>query len=184
MLAKMLLYLLVAAMVFSLIGCADPQGTKPSIITPAAPDLFDGNIDWNLHGIWMTADGIVQDGKTGVDFSVSGTLLTEFEPYSTVELALNFTWPDCSIMQDDNKSTYTGHAQLADKHDNQRLYHIAAWLYDPAKNDSTSISFTICPEEGFVVVNKGQYYLVASTNPEADPAEIFAFYKEYVHVSE
>ena len=179
----MLPYLFVVAMFFSLIGCAGPQETKPSIITPAAPDLFDGTIDWNLHGIWVNPDGTVQTGQEGVDFSVSGTLLTEFEPYSTVELALNFTWPDCSIMQDDNKSTYTGHAQFADKHDNQRLYHIAAWLYDPAKNDSTSISFTICPEDGFVVVKLGQDYLVASTDPEADPAEILTFYKEYVHVS-
>lgn len=147
-------------------------------------DTPTSTLNYSLHGIWVNPDGTVQTGQEGVDFSVSGTLLTEFEPYSTVELALNFTWPDCSIMQDDNKSTYTGHAQLADKHDNQRLYHIAAWLYDPARNDSTSISFTICPEDGFVVVKLGQDYLVASTDPEADPAEIFAFYKEYVHVSE
>ena len=147
-------------------------------------DTPTSTLNYSLHGIWVNPDGTVQTGQEGVDFSVSSTLLTEFEPYSTVELALNFTWPDCSIMQDDSKSTYTGHAQFADKHDNQRLYHIAAWLYDPAKNDSTSISFTICPEEGFVVVKLGQDYLVASTDPEADPAEIFAFYKEYVHVSE
>lgn len=147
-------------------------------------DTPASTLNYSLHGRWVNRNGTVQDQRPGVDFSVSGTLLTEFEPYSTVELALNFTWPDCSIEQDDNKSTYTGHAQFADKHDNQRLYHIGAWLYDPAKHDSTSISFTICPEEGFVVVKLGQDYLVASTEPNANPTEIFAFYKEYVHVSE
>ena len=164
--------LLIAVMIFALVGCVSPQDTE------------NIPIDWNLQGVWVSSDGTLQTGQEGVDFSVSGTLTTKFEPYSTVEMEMDFSWPGCSVMQDDNKSTYSGHAQLADKHDNQRLYLIGAWLYDPAKHDTTSISFTICPEEGFVVVKLGQDYLVASTDPEADPAEIFAFYKEYVHVSE
>jgi hypothetical protein len=30
----------------------------------------------------------------------------------------------------------------------------------------------------------GDRYLVASTDPSADPVEIFAFYQEYVHVNQ
>lgn len=164
--------LLIAVMIFALVGCVSPQDTE------------NITIDWNLQGIWVSSDGTVQTGQEGVDFSVSGTLPTKFEPYSTVEMKLDFSWPGCSVTQDDNKSTYTGHAQFADQHNNQHLYLIGAWLHDPATHDTTSISFAICPEEGFVVVKLGQDYLVASTDPEADPTEIFAFYKEYVHVSE
>lgn len=141
-------------------------------------------INQRFHGVWLNPDGTVREQHPGVDFSISGTLPTKFEPYSTIETKLDFTWPGCNVTQDDSKSTYIAHVQYADAHDNQRLYHIAAWLYDPAKHDSTSISFTICPEEGFVVVKLGQDYLVAATDPEVDPAEIFAFYKDYVHVSE
>lgn len=160
--------LLITAMLFVLAGCVNTANIA---------------IDWNLHGVWVAADGTVQTQTEKVDISLSGTLPKKFEPYSTVEVELDFFWPNSSLIQDDSKSTYTAHAQFADQHNNQHLYHIGACLSNHATHKTTDISLTICPEEGFVVVHKGQYYLVASTDPNADFAEIFAFYKAYVHVS-
>lgn len=168
-LRKALYYLLITATVISTSGCHK--------------QAFDGNIDWNLHGVWVTADGVVQNERDGMDFSLSGTLPTEYELNSTVEMELNFVWPDAFGYQNEGMQTYTGGAGVADKHDNQSIYHGAGWLYDPEIHNTVSLGYTICPDEGFVVVHVGDSYLVASTDPNADPAKIFAFYKAYVHVS-
>lgn len=183
-LTKMLLYLLIVAMLFSLIGCADPQATKPSTATPATSGLFDGNIDLNLHGVWVTADGTVQNEQDGVDFSICGTLPTEYDLYSNVEMKLNFIWPDNFTYPNEGTQTYAGGANPADKHENQSIYHGGKYVYSPELHDSIFLSYTICPEEGFAVIHVGDRYLVASTDPSADPVEIFAFYQEYVHVNQ
>ncbi|MBQ9121420.1 MAG: hypothetical protein IJY12_03540 [Clostridia bacterium] len=140
-------------------------------------------IDWNLHGVWVTADGVVQNEQEGVDFSLSGTLPTGYDAYSTVEMKLNFIWPDGFIYSNEGTRVYTGGANFANKHENQSIYHGGEYVYSPEDNESNFLSYTICPEEGFIVVHVDNKYLVGSTDPNADPAEIFAFYKEYVYVS-
>ena len=139
-------------------------------------------IDWNLHGVWITADGVVQNEQDGVNFSLSGTLPTEYDLYSTVEMKLNFIWPDGFTYPNEGPQVYTGGANSANKHENQSIYHGGKYVYSPEVNEPIFLSYTICPEEGFIVIHVNNKYLVASTDPNADPAEFFAFYKEYVYV--
>ena len=139
-------------------------------------------IDWDLHGAWVTADGVVQNEQEGVDFFLSGTLPTEYDSYSTVEMKLNFIWPDGFTYPNEGTQVYTGGASFANKHENQSIYHGGKYVYSPADNKSIFLSYTICPEEGFIVIHVDNKYLVASTDPNVAPAEIFAFYKEYVYV--
>lgn len=140
-------------------------------------------IDWDLHGVWVTADGVVHDGQEGVDFSLSGALPAEYELYSTVEMKLNFIWPDSFIYANEGMKAYTGGAGIANEHENQPIYHGGQYVLTPDASESIFLSFTVCPEEGFIVIQVDNKYLVATTDPNADPAEIFAFYKEYVHIS-
>ena len=139
-------------------------------------------IDWDLHGAWVTVDGVVQNEQEGVDFFLSGTLPTEYDSYSTVEMKLNFIWPDGFTYPNEGTQVYTGGASFANKHENQSIYHGGKYVYSPADNKSIFLSYTICPEEGFIVIHVDSKYLVASTDPNVAPAEIFAFYKEYVYV--
>ena len=140
-------------------------------------------IDWDLHGVWVTADGVVQDEQESVNFSLSGALPAEYELYSTVEMKLNFIWPDSFIYANEGMKAYTGGAGIANEHENQPIYHGGKYVLTPDASESIFLSFTVCPEEGFIVIQVDNKYLVASTNPNADPAAIFAFYKEYVHIS-
>ena len=55
-------------------------------------------------------------------------------------------------------------------------------MYAPEIHEYIFLSYTICPEESFIVIHVDNKYLVASTDPNADAAEIFTFYKEYVNV--
>lgn len=139
-------------------------------------------IDWNLHGVWVAADGVVLNEQEGVDFFLSGALPTEYDLYSTVEMKLNFVWPDGFIYPNEGTQVYTGGASAANKHENQSIYHGSKYVYSPEAHESIFLSYTICPEEGFAVIHVDNKYLVSSTDPNADPAEIFAFYKEYVYV--
>ena len=141
-------------------------------------------IDWTLQGVWVDTDGTPLENRTGMEISVSGDLPTEFENYGQVKLKLDFTWPGCWVGLDSGSQSFSGFAQFADKHNNQAFYHIPTWLYYPEENDVASVTFFLCPEEGFLVAHVGDEYLVASTDVSADTAEIFAFYKIYVHISE
>ncbi len=140
-------------------------------------------IDWDLHGVWVAADGDVQNEQVGVDFSLKGILPSEYELYSTVEMKLNFIWPDSFIYANEGMKAYTGGAGIANEHENQPIYHGGQYVLTPDASESIFLSFTVCPEEGFIVIDMDNKYLVATTDPNADPAEIFAFYKEYVHIS-
>ena len=139
-------------------------------------------IDWNVHGMWVNTDGNVQENRTGVDISVSGSLPTKFENRGQVKLKLDFTWPGCTISPDTGSKSFAGFAQFAGKHNNQVFYHVPTWLYYLEENDFTGVTFFLCPEEGFLVAKVRDEYLVASTEENADTEEIFAFYKAYVYV--
>ena len=139
-------------------------------------------IEWNLRGVWVGADGVVQNEQEGVDVFLSGTLPTGYDLYSTVEMKLNFIWPDSFIYPNEGTQVYTGGASTANKHENQSIYHGGKYVYSPEIHESIFLSYTICPEEGFIVIHVDNKYLVASIDPNADSAEIFAFYKEYVDV--
>lgn len=142
---------------------------------------FDGSISWELHGVWLCTDGS-RDGE--IDFSLYGTVPMDFEPQNTVEMELDFLWPEGFPYRNEGRFSYTGAADVADKHGNQPIYHGNGWLYDTEINDSVGLAFTLCPQEEFVVIRLGNEsrYLVASTDPNADYSEIFAFYSQYVHI--
>ena len=166
---RMTYCLVLLVLLFSLAGCGDAHSTT---------------IDWDIHGVWVDTDGVPLENLAGVDLTVSGSLPTKFENRSQVNLKLNFTWPGCTINPDTGSKSFSGFAQFADKHNNQAFYHIPTWLYYLEENDVTGVTFFLCPEEGFLVAKVREDYLVASTDPNADTAEIFTFYKAYVHVSE
>lgn len=142
-------------------------------------------IDWDLHGTWVDANGAVIEWKGTSDFSLSGTLPLEYEPMSTVKGELELIFGD-GVISVNNNGACAIYADLATQHDNHHLYHITGYFPYPTQHEREALSFTVCIEKEIVVLhyNGDNLYLVASTDPNADPAEIFAFYDTYVHVPE
>lgn len=140
-------------------------------------------IDWKLHGVWVDATGAVQGQSGTVDFSLSGALPLEYKPMSTVKGELELIFGD-GVISVNNNGACAIYADLATQHDNQHIYHITGYFRYPTQHEPEAISFTVCIEKEIVVLhyNGDDLYLVASTDPDADPAEIFAFYDAYVHV--
>lgn len=160
--------------VFSIAGCSK---------TPASADLED--IHWQLYGVWVDDKGTVQEAKGTAELSFTASLPTQYEPQSIIKGSAEFTLPD-GITWVSDSDIYSIYANLATEHDNQHIYHISGYVeYAPASPES--VAFTVSLEDEFVIMslkNGENLYLVASTDPNADPAEIFAFYDTYVHVPE
>lgn len=174
--SKKICCLILAALFFALTGCNDPQNVTSITETPVI------EIDWDLHGVWMDSDGTVKKTRSGLDVSFCGTLPAEFEDRTYMEIEVDITWPGKTVSYLTGKQAHGGAAEYADKHEYQRVYRIETWLYDPITNDATALSVALCPDEGFAVARVDGEYWVASLDPEADPLEIFNFYKEYTHV--
>lgn len=178
--SKMLYIVLFLVISMAFTGCTQPQET-----TPSSGDGDPLMIDWVLHGVWMTPDGRIENENWTMDFSLKGTLPTDYDPHDIVEnVELDFIWPLSFQCTNEGKQLHTLFPTLAAKHENQHIYHGVAWLR-MSDGETVSMVFTICPEEGFVVFHLGNEsrYFVSSTDPSADPAEIFEFYKTYAAVS-
>lgn len=154
----------VLAMAFTFYGCADEK--------------FDGSIDFTFYGVWIL-DGETQSEMT---FSLQGMLPAKFEHQSTVEMDLNFIWPESSGYLNEGMQTYTGGAEYA-MHNDQPIYHGGGIVYGDSQNSSHIMSYTIFPAEEYIVLKIDGRYLVAATDPDADPAAILDLYKQYVRTS-
>lgn len=149
-------------------------------------DLTEENklsLFWNLSGNYVT-----EDGKVGekVDLMLSALLPEQYEVQSDVELKTAFIWPDGFRYNKDSIISYTGSVDVAKKHKNQVIYHGTGWLHDAVSYAASDFDFMICPEEEFVVIHIAEEhnYIVASTDPNADPIELLSFYKDYAATSQ
>lgn len=124
-------------------------------------------------------DGEIQ---SELSFSLQGMLPTEFEHQYTVEMNLNFIWPESSRYRNDGMQTYTGGAEYA-THNCQPIYHGGGILYSNNQNSSHIMRYTIFPAEEYIVLKIDDQYLVAATDPDAAPAAILDLYKQYVRTS-
>lgn len=184
---KIITWVLIVGVLFSLTACDQDEGsltTAPILhetipTTEPSKPYPDGRISWLLHGTWVSKNGTVQSKAEKVEIWISGIVPTEYEPQARVEGTLDFAWPESMGYQYEGEQTYALGAAFADKHDNQRIYHGSGWLHD---RSAVGFSFTICLEAEFLVLHIGDRYLVAAKDPNADPLEIFGFYKSYVRV--
>ena len=169
-----------------LVASVDPQVDPHSILDHFSVfqelyDLTEENklsLFWNLSGRYVSEDGSM---GAAIDLMLSALLPEQDVPQSTTELKCAFIWPDGFRYNKDGITSYTGSVNVAGQHENQVIYHGIGWLHDAVSYTASNLEFMICPEEEFVVIHieDESCYIVASTNPNADIPEIFAFYKTY-----
>lgn len=140
-----------------------------------ANDTFSGDIDLNFHGTWIV-DG---EAQNKLSFTLKGTLPTDFEHQSVVNMELDFIWPESTGYSNDGMQTYTGHAEYA-THNGQPIYHGGGIIYTASQDNTFLMSYTLFPAEEYIVLRIGHRHLVASADPDADPAAILELYKQYV----
>ena len=153
---------LLLAMVFIFPGCS--------------PEPKDKSIDFTFYGVWME-EGQVQDE---LSFSLQGILPLEFEHQSSVDVELNFIWPESSGYRNEGMQIYTGGGAEYSADNGQPIYHGGGIIYNPSQAKSHIMVYTLFLAEEYMVISVDSRYLLASTDPDADPAAIFEQYQQYV----
>lgn len=161
----------------------DPEPTEPVVTTAptqaptetTAPVLAPGEINWTLYGIWITPFG-----RTGTEteLSVSGKVTLGEDGEDIMELSIIF--PDEFDYAYTNPTTYTSQSRKYTK-----LPYCVSMVFSYAKwqNDIFFSYFALCPEKEYMIFRWDETpdrYLVASTNPDADPQEILEYFQGFI----
>lgn len=133
-------------------------------------------VDWDLQGALITENGEV---KKYVSFSIYGTLPQEYEVGEAVQSDLEIIWPDDFKIANEGQQTYFGYA---DDWNGSPLFCYAGYCINAQQQSSCKQQIYICPQEQFVIFEWGNNqddYLIASTDPNADLAALFAEFREF-----
>lgn len=139
------------------------------------------DVDWELYGTWICEDETITDQ---IIFSVSGML-----PKATIEdepcnLSLDFRFPEdfryAISTSNSRKPGIPAFARISNRSPQFLYFEASCSSYDKNENIPIPVSFLICEEKGFIVINwygRESNYFVASTNPETDPMEVYDFFR-------
>lgn len=178
--------LVVAFILTTLLGCSvtqDPQDSTPLQNTEGSENIQVNeyaSIEWSMKGVWVDEEGIVQDWKGTADIALRGELPTDYDFLYNFENDLEFAFWE-GVFRELDSGVYTLSGFYASKHNYQHIYTGSVFIEYPDAS-FTDVQFLICLEDQFVVARFGDEHLywVASLDPDADPSELFAFYRTYV----
>lgn len=151
-----------AVMVFSLTGCQPKEQI----------------IEWNLYGTWFS-EGVAASEE--MEIFISGVFPAELGPDSGAQVVeLSLCLPD-SLPYKSEHTSYSVHTFTTGDNSETVVLWINGFSYRADTGVAVRISFFVCPEKECAVFqwsdNKNAY-LVASTDPDADPAEIMELFKD------
>ncbi len=171
-LCSVVVFLLVCGLFFPLAGCDN----TPEPQTTAAEGTNTRTLNWQLYGTWISADGTTHEPAAG---SITGTAQLGETGEDRMELSITFT-EGCNYMYT-NPITYISQSRKYLKVPYCVSPHYA---YNKTKNDSVFSYIGISIDKEFVIFHwqdKDNLYLVASTDPDADPKDILSYFSVYVN---
>lgn len=136
-------------------------------------------ISWDLYGVWVT-----QDGASGekTQLSLQGSYPLADVSAEPVEVDFDIVWPDSFRFVNGRGGFSIGYSVSIGTDGSLPALWCCGTAYDSALNKPCGVTALICPSEQFIVLecldDRGSYF-VASTNPDADPAEIMELCKEF-----
>lgn len=153
-----------------------PEGTQPTSTETTAPADEAGQIDWLMHGTWISADGITEES---VYFLVSGKA-TLGDDADTLTLDIQF--PDMISYSYQPQSEFTS---LSRQYGDLPYLVCPYFSYDKVTNDTVWSYFALCPENEYMIFwweETPDRYLVASTDPDTDPRGILTYFQGFIFV--
>ena len=166
---KILCRLLVVALLCTLCGCSM---FKPAPTIPTGPMALNEDIDWTLHGVWINEK--LEVLKT-VDFTISGNL--DLTATGEDSMTLDISFPDSVPYNYTEKTEFVSHSR---KYFGLPYCVSTSYSFRRLSGDPVISYFVLCPEKEYVLFYwKAQpdRYLVASTDPETDPAQIVTYFE-------
>ena len=163
-----------------LVASADPQTDPKDILDwyqeKCHSKVLQG-IRWNLTGTWITEDGEIGDT---VSFSIKGRFFTNGNQVDYLQMVdFRIQWPEDFPYGSAEADSYGVYALYEEDGTNSLWFMCCGEAYTASENTSVGVTFALSPDREFVVMHwadNEDRYLVASTDPEADPEEIAAWY--------
>lgn len=164
-------FLLLSVILFILIGCAHIPETETSAPTVTNPYA----LNWQLHGTVISGGEI----KDTLEFSIRGDLSSATADAGAQELTIalpdsfRYNFDDSAVFQRWDPAKFGEHFLV-----------YGGYSYNNDQNRSVFSYVGISIDKEFVIFywedNENQY-LVASTDPNADPMEIYDHFRETVN---
>ena len=163
--------ILIAAMLFCFTGC-DTDSTQPS---PTVPSEYNMNSTMYFTAFDSTDGHIITSYETEVSWSIAEN------PDDTCSLDLTISLSDGSLYdfaEPDN------HFEVQHLERDLPYYCAKAWIYMPAIDGFTFYNFAVDPKNEYLIFEPSDiptvpYYVVASSDPTADPAEIADYFSGF-----
>lgn len=124
--------MLVFSLIFVFAGCSHND-------TTSAP--LPSSLDWNLYGIWVSADGELGDS---VVLSISGETPITPEENKLISADLDIIWPEGYTYLNSGSETFYGYFR---NNDSYPYYWFSSFLYNKDIDDLDSAVLVIYPTE-------------------------------------
>lgn len=142
-----------------------------------APFLqYSIQIDWTMYGTWVTAEAVTVQK---VDFSIAGTVTENRDGVDVLDVNIDF--PDSFNYGFEGR--HDPYTSQSGKKFGLEYYVCATYCYDRNLNVGVFSYFALSTEREFAIFyweNYPTHFLVASKDPNADPAEILSYFQECI----
>lgn len=143
-------------------------------VDTTTPVLAPGEIAWTMYGTWITPDG-----KTGeeTELTVLG-MITQTDTHDSLIADIRF--PDSFRYHYQPLTEFVSFSrQIPD------LPYLVCphFSYNKVAHDAVWAYLALCPEKEYMIFRWDESqdrYLVASTNPDADPQEILDYFQGFI----
>ena len=165
------------------VASSDP-GVDPLQIAEHFSEFFqiydhtdEMNFYFDMHGAWISENG----GILGeMPFYVAGKLPDVYEDGDTVEMELNFIWPESSGYRNEGAMTYTATVNIFAEHHGYPNFHGTGTLYDSDTNEPVSFVYNIFPEDLTVIIYVNGQYLINYSRGTTQIEARLNYFKEFI----
>ena len=132
---------------------------------------------YDLYGTWISENGEIL-GK--MPFYIAGKLPEAYEDGDTVEMELNFIWPDGSGYRNEGAMTCTGTVNIFVDHHGHPNFHGTGTLYDLDTNEQIGFVYNIFPMDSTVIICVNGQYLIGNLRETSQVTSQLNYYKEFI----
>lgn len=135
------------------------------------------HFSWNMQGVWVTADGLADDT---VPFSAEGYVIDRPEDESD-QVNMDYYFPGGSPYG--SVSGTTGNVSYTQQFYNVDYFGCVAFSYDLSNEEMILVRYALDLDREYILLqwdDGSGRYLVAATDPDAEPTDIVAYFKEFV----
>lgn len=132
---------------------------------------------FDLFGTWITDTGEIMGT---MPFYITGKLPESYEDGSTMEIELNFIWPDSFGYRNEGAMTCTVTVNVFEEHHGHPNFHGTGTLYDVETNEQVPFAYNIFPMDSTVIIYVNGQYLIGISREMSQMDSMLNYYKAFI----